>query len=139
MVMIRYFELKLIESRGQKMESVWFWLVLAFLMTHELDAVYRHEWRLLVVLRRMRDDVGRTWFIWLHVPLFWLLMWLPTHPVVSVQFWAMVVIDLFTIVHVYLHWRLRHHTLYEFEGWVSNGLIWGGGVAAVVHLILMLG
>lgn len=41
----------------------------ALLLAHELDAVYRKEWRLLPVLRGMRDEVAVFAFILIHVPL----------------------------------------------------------------------
>ena len=45
-------------------------IVLAFLFSHEVDAAFRHEWRVLPLTSFMPEDAGRETFIWAHVPLF---------------------------------------------------------------------
>ncbi|MEM7799176.1 MAG: DUF6713 family protein [Chloroflexota bacterium] len=120
------------------MQPIIFYAVLAFLFAHECDAVYRHEWRLLYGFRRMRDEVAAKFFIVLHVPLFLILMWLGGHPDESVRWWSQLVISAFMVVHTFLHWRLRHHAKYEFEGWESNSLIWGGGLLGLLSSLLLI-
>ena len=51
-----------------------FGLVLALLLTHELDAVRGREWRVLPVLNAFSEESGRAVFIAAHVPLFWLIL-----------------------------------------------------------------
>jgi hypothetical protein len=46
-----------------------FLLAFALMMTHELDAVARLEWRVLPVTSWMPDDVGFHVFVAAHVPL----------------------------------------------------------------------
>ena len=52
------------------MTDLLFYLAFAGLVTHELDAVHKHEWRLLFVLRAMPDESARRAFILIHIPLF---------------------------------------------------------------------
>jgi hypothetical protein len=52
------------------MKNALFYLALATLFTHELDAMPNHEWRGMPVLGSLPDDVAMTWFVVLHVPLF---------------------------------------------------------------------
>lgn len=66
-----------------------FFLVVAGFIAHELDAVHRHEWRLLFVLRGMPDEAARRAFVLLHVPLFAVLLWLIAHPDAAVRFGTM--------------------------------------------------
>ncbi len=51
------------------MRTVFYYLALACLFTHELDAVAHSEWRLLFVLQRLPDATALPWFVVLHVPL----------------------------------------------------------------------
>ena len=52
-----------------------FFIGLSLLLCHELDAVAQAEWRLLPVLRTLTDASAYPIFVWLHVPLFALVLW----------------------------------------------------------------
>jgi len=58
------------------MAYFWFWLAFSFLLTHEMDAVRRHEWQIFPLLARINDDErGFIIFTALHVPLYGFLFW----------------------------------------------------------------
>ncbi len=57
-----------------------YYIGLACLFTHELDAVTHSEWRLLFGLRDLPDPTAASAFVALHVPLFFLVLWLSHHP-----------------------------------------------------------
>ena len=120
------------------MTDLLFYLAFAGLVTHELDAVHKHEWRLLFVLRAMPDESARRAFILLHVPLLAALLWLVAHPVEDTRFWAMFSLDLFMVVHAGLHWRLSDHPKYEFNPAYSQWIIYGTAALAAAHLLLLL-
>lgn len=120
------------------MNDLLFHLAFAALVTHELDAVHRHEWRLLFVLRTMPDEAARRTFILIHVPLLATLFWLVAYPVESVSFWTMLGLDVFMIVHADLHRRLSSHPKYEFHTPTSRFIIYGAAVLAAVHLFSTL-
>jgi len=61
------------------MPTVLYYLGLAFLFTHELDAVTHSEWRLLPALGNMPDAAASPLFVALHVPLFFVVLWLSQH------------------------------------------------------------
>lgn len=42
-----------------------YFLMLALLFTHEIDAAFRHEWRVLPITSFLPDELGREVFIWL--------------------------------------------------------------------------
>jgi hypothetical protein len=115
---------------------VLFSLAFSGLLAHELDAIDKHEWRLLFVLRGMSDAPARRAFILLHVPLVALLLWLISHPNQRVRTWAVRALDGFMILHAILHWRLSNHPKYEFRPWYSRLLIDGTAATGLAHLVL---
>ena len=46
-----------------------FYLGIACLFTHELDAIQRHEWRIFPFLRKLKDETAFYIFTLLHIPL----------------------------------------------------------------------
>lgn len=114
-----------------------FYLALAMLLGHELDAVHRHEWRLLFFLRNLSDSIGQQIFVLLHIPLFILIFYLITHDQYLVRYWTMLGFNLFIVIHAGLHWRLRKHHLYEFDSLASNLLIYGTAVISIIHMLLL--
>lgn len=114
-----------------------FQLAFATLVTHELDAVHKREWRLLFILHKLPEERARRAFILIHVPLFAVLFWLITHPHGAVRLGSRVGLDLFMIVHAGLHWRLSNHLKYMFKTAYSRLLIYGAAVLGLVHLSLV--
>ena len=110
-----------------------FYLALALIFTHELDAIKHHEWRIFAFLRPLGDVRAYQVFTLLHIPLFILFLWIVQNPNLLI----MILVDIFLIVHVGLHFLFRNHPHYEFQGWLSNGLIVGAGLAGASHLILL--
>ena len=106
----------------------------ALLLTHELDAVQRHEWRLFPFLSKLEDDAAYHVFTILHVPLFVLLLWLMFHPSENVRVWFQVSMDVFFIVHLGLHQMLKSHKQYEFTGIFSRSIIFLLAIAGLAHL-----
>lgn len=113
-------------------------LMLAFLFTHELDAMTQSEWRLLYVLRTLSDEQARWWFVAIHVPLFWALIALTHHTQVKVQHVSRICLAVFCIVHALLHVRLRHDPLSSFSSVLSWGLIVGAAALGAVYLFCIV-
>lgn len=120
------------------MKSLFFYLGLGFIATHELDAVTQHEWRLLYILRSLPDPLARDLFVALHLPLFAALIWITQHPRALWRDSARFALMAFLIVHVGLHWRLSGHALYTFHSPLSWALILGGGLCGLAYLALAL-
>ena len=55
------------------MKTLLYYLGIAALFTHELDAVLNMEWRLLYHLRTLPDITASSLFVGLHFPLFFTL------------------------------------------------------------------
>ncbi len=116
------------------MDSLFYWLMLASLLTHELDAVKRHEWRIFPILRSLPDPMGEQIFIWSHIPVFLLLLLGSTNGTTSV---FAIGLSLFSIVHVVLHWVLRRHPACELNNSSSWTLIVLPGLLGAVHLVVV--
>ena len=113
-------------------DLIYFAMVGAF-FTHELDAVKRHEWRVLPITSFLPESIAEQVFIWGHVPLFALLLWggdgggadNPTRLGLAI----------FAIVHVGLHVLYRHHPAYEFNNTSSWSLIGLTGFLGAAYLL----
>ncbi|MHA3916418.1 DUF6713 family protein [Halovulum sp. GXIMD14793] len=113
------------------LDILYYSMVGAF-FTHELDAVKRHEWRVLPILRSLPERRGEQVFIWLHVPLFSILLLGgdgdPGGP-------TRIGLAIFAIIHVGLHALFRRHPSYEFNNLSSWGLILLTGLLGVLYLL----
>lgn len=117
------------------LDILYFTMVAAF-FTHELDAVRRHEWRVLPLTRFLPEPIGEQTFIWFHVPLFALLMWGAGEDQAGA---TRIGLSVFAIVHVGLHYVYRRHPDYEFNNPSSWGLILLTGLLGATYLALVLG
>lgn len=115
------------------MHSLFYFLMLALFITHELDAVRRHEWRLFPVLSSLPERVGEQLFVWLHVPLFAALFYVGAGEPTSVVAFAL---SIFSILHIGLHWLYRNHARNEFNNFRSWTIIVATGVFGTLHLLL---
>jgi hypothetical protein len=120
------------------MQELFFIAALAFLFTHELDAVHRHEWRILPLLDRLNDERGRIVFVMAHIPLFALIVWLgfPASPGGPTLFRA--IFAAFCVVHAGLHSLYERHPRYEFNNRWSRLLIYGAAVFGALYLVLSI-
>ena len=109
-----------------------YYLTVGFIFTHELDAVKRREWRILPLIRSLPENVGEQLFIWLHLPIFALLLIGGDGEDVNT---VRVALAVFAIVHVGLHWIFRHHPANEFNNPGSWALILGTGALGAAYLL----
>ncbi|MCP4673250.1 MAG: hypothetical protein GY857_18320 [Desulfobacula sp.] len=115
-----------------------FYLGIALFITHELDAIQRHEWRIFPVIRKFKDEIAYSWFTILHIPLFFFLLCLMYHPSESTRFWFQVSMDIFFMVHMVLHKLLNSDKKYEFVGVFSKAIIFSMGIVGMVHLNILI-
>lgn len=111
-----------------------FFLGLSLLLTHEMDAIRRREWRIFPLTARLGDRAGYLVFTAAHVPLYVLLLWALGPADAAVRSGTILALDLFCIVHVGLHIAFRKHPAYEFRGPFSWGLIAGAGLFGALDL-----
>lgn len=112
-----------------------FYLGLGTLLSHELDAVANAEWRVLPLLRGLPDDIGMTVFTLAHAPLVAWLLYMAGHTNRKTRARTQIAISLFLIFHAGLHFLFSEDPSYEFSSWLSHGLIYGGGLFGLAHLL----
>lgn len=112
-----------------------YYIGLACLFTHELDAVTHAEWRLLFGLRDLPDSTAASAFVAFHVPLFFLILLLSHHPRQRVSSSTKLVVAAFMIVHAILHFALSSSPQYSFQGSLSNLLIFGAAVSGAAFFV----
>ena len=118
------------------MSALLFHIMLAFFLTHEMDAVKRHEWRVLPLFSLMPERLGALLFIWLHVPLIIIILWYGAGNPES--FFAQG-LSSFAVAHAGIHVMYRKHPAYEFNNagsWILIALTAAFGTAHLfaVHI-----
>lgn len=108
--------------------NIFLYVGVAFLMTHELDAVMHNEWLVLPITSGLPPAVGYQVFLWLHVPLFALIVSFLSTQSQRVRNKTAKFISSFLIIHAFLHLLFSGHKHYDFHSLSSNALIWGGAV-----------
>lgn len=118
------------------MKDFFFYIGFAALATHELDAVSKHEWRVLPLTSWLPDEYGFLVFLFFHIPLFAILAWLIANSNQTVRYRSRLGVSIFLIVHGVLHLLFAGHRLYEFTSAYSNMLIFGGALCGLTHIVL---
>ncbi len=108
--------------------------MLGFFLTHELDAIQRHEWRIFPLTTYLSDRTGRRVFVWGHIPLFALLFFYGAGDPDSAVAKGL---SVFAIIHIMLHWLYRRHPKNEFDNPQSWAIIIGAGVFGAAHLLAL--
>ncbi|MCK5311264.1 MAG: hypothetical protein KAJ62_04100 [Desulfobacteraceae bacterium] len=115
-----------------------FYTGFALLITHELDAIQRHEWRIFPFLSNLEEDIAYQIFVIAHVPLLVSLLWLMNHPSENVRYWFQLSLDIFLIIHLGLHSLLKSHKKNEFTSVLSKIIIMLMALFGLLHLILLI-
>lgn len=118
------------------MRDIVYYLGLTALFVHEMDAVMAAEWRLLYVLRTLPEATAYAAFLLLHLPMFFLFLWLSHHGNARLRDGFRLSVCGFLVVHAGLHARLADAPPNGFEGAVSNALIAGAGLFGAAYLLL---
>ena len=108
-----------------------FYLMISFLVAHELDAMKRHEWRMIPLLNTLPETVAAQIFVWAHVPLTVLLLWIAQQGAASS---AAIALAAFSVLHIVLHWLFRNNPDNEFNTIGSWLLILGAGLFGILVL-----
>ncbi|MGD1843005.1 MAG: DUF6713 family protein [Thermonemataceae bacterium] len=109
-------------------------LGLSLIFMHEMDAIRCYEWRILPITSFLEDKTGMIVFIFLHVPLFYLLLL----PSISQSVAFKTGFSIFLIIHFFLHLLFLFHKKNAFRDWVSWSIITGAGICGALYLQLTL-
>lgn len=111
---------------------LFFYVSMAFMATHELDATQRREWRLLFLGAPLDDVTAFRLFTVLHVPLFAWIIWAASSPTFQTGF------SLFAVIHAGVHWLVRRHPRNEMNNPFSWFLIGGAALCGAVYLLVTI-
>lgn len=125
-----------IDYNSSKLQNSIFFLGLATLFTHELDAMLNQEWRVLPLLSWLPDSSAKQVFLFAHIPLFAVLTALVSSRNIRRRLQAMAAISAFLVVHGILHLLFSTDPAYEFGSTTSNILIFGGAGLGALYLVL---
>ncbi len=112
-----------------------FYLGLALLFTHEMDAMPNHEWRVLPLLRSLADSAGEAAFVVAHVPIFAIVIAYIASLNLRTRTRARDIASAFLVVHAVLHFAFSGHADYEFSSLLSNALIYGAALCGVGYFV----
>ena len=111
-----------------------FYLGLAMLFTHELDAIPNHEWRVLPLLRNLENPVGEVTFILAHIPVFAIVLACIASLNRKTRSVARDIAVGFLIVHAFLHLAFSGHPEYQFNSTLSVSLIYGAALCGLLYM-----
>lgn len=115
-------------------EHLFFFLGLSLLLMHEMDAIRCREWRIFPGMSMLSDRVGQIVFIFVHIPLFYFILWqLANSQNIEKFIWGF---SLFMIIHLGLHILFLKNRNNEFKDWISWTIIIGVGLCGLIDLIV---
>lgn len=118
------------------MQNFFFFFVgLAFILTHEMDAIKRQEWTIFPLLSKLNPKKGYFVFTAIHVPLYLLLFW-GLYGKNGINPSVVTGLDIFFIVHVFLHVLFLRHPKNQFTSAFSWIIILGAGVAGLIDMLI---
>ena len=117
------------------MRNTLFYLGIATLFTHELDAIANHEWKGMPILRSLPEEVGFNAFVLIHIPLFAVLIALVSSSNSRLRKLSRLGVGLFLVIHAGMHVLFTDVGGYEFDSMISSLLIYGGAVVGGLYLV----
>ncbi len=118
------------------MKKIIFYLGMGTLFTHELDAMFNHEWRILPLTSWLPEETAMLVFLFFHIPLFAGLIALVASKNDKVRIRSRIGISVFLLFHAALHALFGGNPAYEFSSLSSSILIYGGALLGAIHLVL---
>jgi hypothetical protein len=115
-------------------DHLFFFIGLAFILMHEMDAVRCKEWRIFPGLSMLKDEIGYIVFMLAHLPLFgWLFLVLSN----TNQHKNLISgLSVFFIIHMGLHLLFLKHPKNEFKDWISWTIIAGAAIFGFLELFI---
>lgn len=123
------------ELGGRQMKGTAFYLGIALLFTHELDAMPNHEWRVLPLLRELSESVGESVFIAAHVPIFAIVIACVASLNPRTRLIARDIACAFLVLHGVLHRLFSGHPAYDFSTPLSAVLIYGAAACGLAYFV----
>jgi hypothetical protein len=116
--------------------NIIFSIIFSLLLVHEMDAIRNREWKMFVIMKNMKDEKAYKLFTIFHIPLYGLILGLIMFS--ETQYFAFYLLDVFIIIHTFLHLFFERHKNNEFKNIFSKCLIYSMGILAVIHIFLLI-
>jgi hypothetical protein len=114
-----------------------FLIIIALLLIHEMDAIRAKEWGLFVYLRDLQEETAYRIFALIHLPLYFIVLYLLIFGGTTAVFVTKLVIDVFLIAHAVLHYCFRKKKNNGFRTRFSKIVIYSMALLALVHLFFV--
>ena len=118
-------------------DNIIFSVGLSLLIVHEMDAIRRREWRMFFGLSKLDDERAYQIFTLLHIPLFVLIFWGLFAGIELIRYYFVLGLDLFFIVHFFLHLLFLKHKNNEYKSIFSWSVIIGLFLIGLFHFLLI--
>lgn len=112
-----------------------FFVGLAFLFTHEMDAIRCQEWTIFPGLARLNETSGFVLFMALHIPLYFFLLWGIVDGY-GLNREVVKGLNIFFVAHAVAHGLFLMHPKNKFKSVLSWVLILGSAIAGLIDLWL---
>jgi hypothetical protein len=118
------------------MENDFFFFAgLSFILVHEMDAIRCQEWTIFPLLSKLDEKTGYFVFMVIHVPLYFLLL-SALYGQNGLNPGLIIGMDIFFIIHVFLHVLFLKHPKNQFTSVFSWMVILGAGIAGLMDMIV---
>jgi hypothetical protein len=117
------------------MSNFFFFVGLALILVHEMDAITCSEWRIFPGLSVLPEKTAYLVFMVLHIPLYYLLV-SNLYSANQLNTGFIRGLDIFFVVHVFAHILFLKHPKNQFKSNLSWMIISGCGVAGFLDLIV---
>ena len=118
------------------MENYFFFLIgLSLILVHEMDAIRCQEWTIFPLLSRLDEKTGYFVFTAAHIPLV-LLLFRGLYTQNGLNPGLITGLDIFFIIHVFLHVLFLKHPKNQFNSVFSWILILGTGIAGLIDIVV---
>jgi hypothetical protein len=112
-----------------------FFTGLSFTLIHEMDAIKCQEWTIFPLLSNLNEKMGYFVFTAIHVPLYLLFFW-GFYSKNGLNSNVIFGLDIFFIIHVFLHVLFLKHPRNQFKSAFSWIIILSAGIAGLMDIIL---
>jgi len=110
--------------------EIMLWLNVSLLFLHEMDAIFRKEWKMMIVLQNIEDEKAHIIFTAAHVFLYMMILYLVVYQK-DIIFW---ILQPFSIFHLFLHLGFRNHRSNNFKNLFSLAIIYAMALIGIISI-----
>lgn len=101
-----------------------FIVIISLLLIHEMDAIRTKEWKMFIILKDISNELAYKIFTFVHLPLYFIAIFVMVQGGVSANAILYFVIDFFLIGHSIIHFCFRKKPNNGFTSTFSKTIIY---------------